>query len=876
MRMYWRVFGPAWQRPEIDYQFGLLKDAGVGGVMVFFFYPVAIEGNGVHNQKFLSDEFLDTLGYAARKAHEMGLRFSLAGGTGWPYGSPSVGIEDVAQQIRRVEVPLAAGKSQVLLPRLKAGERILAAFCGTNDVTVQLTETGWKPGTDSGSNPSAPFDLYITGPAGMQVKRPALGAEGLVVSHYDRAPAQRYLDAVVAPMLRAAPGLVESIFCDSLEVYRSNWTPDLPAVFKRDRGYDLIGVLPDLFDNGSPKSKQVRFDFWRTLAKTTESQFTKELYDWAHAHHVRFEMEAYGTPPNPLTAARYIDVPTGEQYEWRGFSLSRLAASGAHLAGRRIIGAEAWTWLGLPNRLADSLSDAKLASDLHFLAGENDLTGVDFAYSPRWAGAPGWMPYYGPVWNQNNPQWPWFKYLADYAARCQWLLRQGKPVADVALYLPVEDIFAGGPVDQMLLGFHLRDHFVSGQKTTEFNLQTALRHRSDVIQAIFDAGQNFDGMDFFAMNRLARVAGRTLVAGDGCYQVLVLPRMKGIELQALEKIVSFCKAGGKVIATGRLPETVYGAHTVSSQKRGAQLLYDLFGNAPGTDRRWVRDLAKGSVLFFPDESMDLTTALVRACRPQVFFDPAQPDVGFVHRRTADHDIYFLCNTGENAVSCRATFFTDWNEAQLWNPMSGSISGLVHQRLEEELSQVELNLASRGSVFVVFGKHPAQSAPKTGPTRMEQLQTEWTLKFEGSNAPATQIVTDLRSWTDLPGGRYFSGRCDYSASIAWNHPPPRQAWLVLPEEVREAAEVRINGHDAGPVWMPPHEVEISRWLMPGTNSLSITVANLPLNLFLGLPDQDLSALRAAYGDRFPAPQEKKVTREPAPSGLIGPVHIRFVP
>ena len=54
-------------------------------------------------------------------------------------------------------------------------------------------------------------------------------------------------------------------------------------------------------------------------------------------------------------------VVAGEQYEPRGFSFSRFAASGAHLAGRKIISAEAWTWLGIPNRLADSLADFKLA-----------------------------------------------------------------------------------------------------------------------------------------------------------------------------------------------------------------------------------------------------------------------------------------------------------------------------------------------------------------------------------------------------------------------------------------------------------------------------------------------------------------------------------
>src|ERR1051325_7879542 len=56
MRMFWRVFGPAWTKPEIDYQFSELKKAGIGGVTTFFFYPVALDdpSKGIKNQKFLS------------------------------------------------------------------------------------------------------------------------------------------------------------------------------------------------------------------------------------------------------------------------------------------------------------------------------------------------------------------------------------------------------------------------------------------------------------------------------------------------------------------------------------------------------------------------------------------------------------------------------------------------------------------------------------------------------------------------------------------------------------------------------------------------------------------------------------------------------
>ena len=61
MRMYWRVFGPAWAPSEIDYQLSLLKKAGVGGVMTYFTYPVALDdaASGIHNTKFLG-KFLRT------------------------------------------------------------------------------------------------------------------------------------------------------------------------------------------------------------------------------------------------------------------------------------------------------------------------------------------------------------------------------------------------------------------------------------------------------------------------------------------------------------------------------------------------------------------------------------------------------------------------------------------------------------------------------------------------------------------------------------------------------------------------------------------------------------------------------------------------
>ena len=88
--------------------------------------------------------------------------------------------------------------------------------------------------------PPAEVWVFIASRTGMMVKRAAAGAEGYVLDHYDRAALQAHLDAVGAPLLEALRGLPPAtVFCDSLEVFGSDWTPDLLPEFTRRRGYDL-------------------------------------------------------------------------------------------------------------------------------------------------------------------------------------------------------------------------------------------------------------------------------------------------------------------------------------------------------------------------------------------------------------------------------------------------------------------------------------------------------------------------------------------------------------------------------------------------------------------------------------------------------------
>src|SRR5262249_38552083 len=150
------------------------------------------------------------------------------------------------------------------LPALRPGERYFAVFLDSHNVTQFIHGDRLTPSLHHSITPSSPScRLFISGPTYMGVKRASLGAEGYVIDHYHREAALRYLETVVAPMLRSAPpdSPIRTIFCDSLEVYNANWTHDFPAQFRKRRGYDLVPHLPELFDSAAPAAQDLRFDF---------------------------------------------------------------------------------------------------------------------------------------------------------------------------------------------------------------------------------------------------------------------------------------------------------------------------------------------------------------------------------------------------------------------------------------------------------------------------------------------------------------------------------------------------------------------------------------------------------------------------------------
>jgi len=142
------------------------------------------------------------------------------------------------------------------------------------------------------------------------------------------------------------------------------------------------------------------------------------------------------------------------------------------------------------------------------------------------------------------------------------------------------------------------------------------------------------------------------------------------------------------------------------------------------------------------------------------------------------------------------------------------------------------------------------------------------------APPSIHLEGLTSWTKHSdeGVKYFSGTATYTKEIEarreWFRPGAK---LVLDlGEVKEIAEVSVNGKPLGILWKPLFQADVTAALKPGRNHLEIKITNLWLNRLVG--DRQPSAEKKYTFITF---QHYTKDTPLLDSGLLGPVRLLTV-
>jgi len=357
---------------------------------------------------------------------------------------------------------------------------------------------------------------------------------------------------------------------------------------------------------------------------------------------------------------------------------------------------------------------------------------------------------------------------------------------------------------------------------------------------------DYDVIDEYALTHRVSVKDGRIVLPEGTsYAMLVLPNRPSISLAALRTVQKL--AGGGAAILGPKPQRTTGIGDDAAVREIADVTWPKVRT--GQTARAVLE----SLHVAPD-----------------YEGPAETD--YVHRRAGGTEIYFIRSNRPEPMSADFTLRVKGKTPELWHSDSGRIEAApAWTTTSDGRTRLPLSLEPNGSVFVVFRREgPAsKAAPAPVPApKPVAVAGPWKVRFTpGWGAPAEATFDTLRSWTESsePGIKFYSGTARYSTRV--NIPAGTSYTLDL-GEVREIAEVWLNGKPLGVLWKKPFAVALGGAAKAGENELEVEVVNLWPNRLIG--DQQLPAEQRRTSTNI---TKFTATSPLMPSGLLGPVVLR---
>lgn len=711
---------------------------------------------------------------------------------------------------------------------------------------------------------------------GKMVERAAPGDEGNVIDHFSSAHLKKYLRWFDRSFNGFDLSGLRGFFNDSYEVDdargQSNWTQNFFNEFKKRRGYDLKKFLPALLkEQRDDQSIRVLYDYRQTIADMILDNFTRPWHDWAKTKQKIVRNQSHGSPGNILDLYAAVDIPETEGAQLLRF---KFASSAANVTGKKLVSAEAATWLN--EHFRSSLGDVKASVDKYFLGGVNHIVYHGTSYSPAEDPWPGWLFYAAVHLQPSNPLWKDFGALNNYVARCQSFLQAGKPDNNVLLYFPFADRNSNPQARGGLL------HHYDGME----GFDGTLFNRS--AEEMQEMGYSWDLVSDKQVQLLQFVNARPddpvgrgkIKAPGGDYQTIVLSGVKYLPLNTLQKIVELAKQGASIIFYDGIPSTVPGLSDMKNKQKQfdtliAQIKFETT-TAPGVDRA---KLGKG--VFW--KGKELRYLLANAdVRHEMYL--AESKLEFTRRKINRGEYYFITNGGKEAFSEWVLLNTKLQHAVLFDPMMQR-SGIAKTRQgDANALDIFLQLAPGESCIVQTSstKPAGNNFPYIEKAGYQiAIAGDWQMKFlsGGPLLPQSTTVTQLGSWTDfkLDGVREFSGTAQYS--INFKDPSIiADGWLLDLGNVKESATIILNGKEIGTLIGPSYYVTIPAAQLKPDNELQVLVTNGMANRIIDMEKRKVP-WKKFYNVNMPARLAENrgadglftaASWQPISSGLLGPV------
>ncbi len=675
-------------------------------------------------------------------------------------------------------------------------------------------------------------------------------ATGLEVDKLDKEAVRKYINTYLDMYKDATGGMMGSkglqyMILDSYEAGHMTWTKTFPEEFFKRRGYDIknwIPVLTGRIVKSFQASEQFLWDFRKTIGELIAESHYDVIGEELHKRGMKRYTESHEDKriylADGMDVKRNADIPMsamwtpgslagGANEEVRSEADIRESASVAHIYGKDIVAAESMT--SIMNAFSFHPEKLKRTADLEMASGLNRFVIHTSVHQPLDDKKPGFS--LGPFGQYFTRQETWSgagaKAWMDYLGRSSYMLQQGKFVADV-LYL-------------------------YGENT---NITWQFKEKLPVI-----AGYEFDFCNSTALQLMQVKNGKIVAPSGALYSLLILDESaKKMTLPVLGKIKELVNAGAKI--AGIKPEK--SPSMSDSHEEFQAIVNEIWGKNSGLETHNFTELLKGL-----------------GVQEDVIIQNAKAKILYVHRKTANADIYWLDNRSENSNEAEISLRVSGKVPELWHPQTGKTEKLSWQ-IKDGRTIIPLRFDSWEAYFIVFSKGilseknkttvTAYTKPATVEKQLATITGEWNINFQQDRgAPSSVKMNELKSWSEHTdnGVKYFSGTATYLKAI--NAPASwfvkgAELWIDL-GDVKNIAEIKVNGKPLGVVWKKPFRINATGLLKAGDNKIEISVTNLWVNRLIG--DVQPGVTNKITFTTMPFYQANSKL---LPSGLLGPVTI----
>ena len=431
------------------------------------------------------------------------------------------------------------------------------------------------------------------------------------------------------------------------------WTPKIFTEFKRRKGYDVRPYAASFFAPAlTDEQKRAKADYWDVWSDLFSENYFGVQAKWCAKNNLQYLVHLNHEDKMPdlvrsegdyFKAMRHVQM-SGVDAIWNQIWPGKLtdfpkyASSAAHLFGR----SRAFTESFAAYRTEPSVEQAMWVLNQQFVRGIN-MVEVMFvpASSDGKTGLSGWL---------VSEQFP---NAVAYINRASYILSQGRPTAQIALYHPTSSMWLGD---------------------NESNTSVL-----SITKDLLERQRDFDFVDERSLCSVLKLKNGTLKNLSGqSYRAVIIPSVTVISKKALDRLQAFAKSGGKVIFVGRTPSMV---------------VKKTFLKAGGPeDLSWA----------ITEPSGELTDRVMEALpQPDVALDKPCPAVKYTHRSWRDAELYFFFNESTEKQSSQAVLSGN-GQVQIWDATNGQVETMDGVSSKNGFVNLPLVLEPYETKFIVIG------------------------------------------------------------------------------------------------------------------------------------------------------------------------------